>query len=169
MSVIWPNQAGAFALAQPIIMEFEGFRSKPYLCPADVPTIGYGSTRYPDGRRVTLADKPCSEAEARVWLEHSMRRVWADMQRTGAIKRSPTIHQAAAFLSLAYNIGVGCHDGVKGDFADSTLLDCFNRGDLAGAERQFVAWNKARVGGILQAMRGLTNRRMREQRLFSGK
>ena len=32
-----------------LIMESEGFRSAPYLCPAGVPTIGYGSTFYADG------------------------------------------------------------------------------------------------------------------------
>lgn len=47
-----------------LIAEFEGFSAKPYLCPAKVPTIGFGSTRYADGRKVTLQDQPISRQEA---------------------------------------------------------------------------------------------------------
>lgn len=31
-------------LAVPLVIEYEGFRSKAYLCPAGVWTIGYGHT-----------------------------------------------------------------------------------------------------------------------------
>jgi GH24 family phage-related lysozyme (muramidase) len=34
--------------------KFEGFRSGPYLCPAGVPSIGFGATFYLDGRPVRL-------------------------------------------------------------------------------------------------------------------
>ena len=47
-----------------IIKKFEGFRSKPYFCPAGVPTIGYGSTYYADGKPVKLTDAPITEAQA---------------------------------------------------------------------------------------------------------
>jgi len=35
-----------------LIKKFEGFSSKPYLCPAGIPTIGYGNTYYEDGTKV---------------------------------------------------------------------------------------------------------------------
>lgn len=35
-----------------IIKKYEGFRNAPYLCPANVPTIGFGSTFYEDGSRI---------------------------------------------------------------------------------------------------------------------
>jgi len=41
-------------LAAELCRRFEGYRAKPYLCPANVATIGYGSTYYADGRKVTL-------------------------------------------------------------------------------------------------------------------
>ena len=47
-----------------IITEFEGFSSKPYLCPAKLATIGYGNTFYRDGRKVTMIDKSITKAEA---------------------------------------------------------------------------------------------------------
>ena len=39
-----------------LIKKFEGFKAKPYKCPAGVNTIGYGSTFYPDGSKVKLTD-----------------------------------------------------------------------------------------------------------------
>lgn len=43
----------------------EGFRSDPYIpTKGDVPTIGYGSTVYEDGSRVTLADPPVTKERA---------------------------------------------------------------------------------------------------------
>lgn len=47
-----------------LIKHFESFRSKPYKCSAGVPTIGYGSTKYENGRKVTLSDKPITEERA---------------------------------------------------------------------------------------------------------
>ena len=44
-----------------LIKKYEGFSSKPYLCPAKVPTIGYGATYYPNGKAVTLKDTPIAE------------------------------------------------------------------------------------------------------------
>ena len=46
------------------IKRFEGLRLKPYLCSSGKPTIGYGSTFYPNGRRVTLLDIPITEGQA---------------------------------------------------------------------------------------------------------
>ena len=42
----------------------EGLKLKPYLCSAGVPTIGIGSTIYPDGTRVTMLDKEITEEQA---------------------------------------------------------------------------------------------------------
>lgn len=51
-------------IASGLIQRWEGFRSRPYLCPAGVATIGFGFTHYPDGRPVTLSDPPIQLAEA---------------------------------------------------------------------------------------------------------
>jgi len=39
-----------------LIIKYEGFEEKAYACPANVPTIGYGTTRYPDGRKVQYGE-----------------------------------------------------------------------------------------------------------------
>lgn len=43
----------------------EGFRSAPYIpTQGDVPTIGYGTTVYEDGKKVTLQDAPITKERA---------------------------------------------------------------------------------------------------------
>lgn len=161
--IVFPA-AVAFVLARPVIKTAEDFCTKPYLCPAGKPSIGYGSTRYEDGRPVKLGDLAISASRADVMLTYGMMRV--DKQLRPLFTRQPTAHQYAAILSLAYNVGVGCHDGVKGDLADSTLLDKFNAGDIEGAADQFPAWNKAHVKGKVVELDGLTTRRALERTLF---
>ena len=160
----WPADLDVFALAKPLIKSSEGYSAKPYLCPAGKATIGWGSTRYPNGRRVTMQDSDIEQSWAEACLTSAMVRVRQDLQK--AMKRVPSTNQAAALLSLAYNVGVGAQDGVKGDLADSTLLQKFEAGDDQGAADQFPLWNKARVSGVLQPLAGLTKRRKAERELF---
>ena len=51
-----------------LIKSFEGFYAKPYMCPASVPTIGYGTTRYPNGNKVTLKDVSITEQQGVEYL-----------------------------------------------------------------------------------------------------
>ena len=55
-------------IAAALCKQFEGYRGKPYLCPAGIPTIGYGSTYYADGCKVALTDPPMSEPDAAALL-----------------------------------------------------------------------------------------------------
>ncbi|MDJ0532783.1 MAG: lysozyme [Xenococcaceae cyanobacterium MO_207.B15] len=50
-----------------LIKKWEGFRSEAYLDPVGIPTIGYGTIRYPDGRKVGLGDT-ISEQVAEAFL-----------------------------------------------------------------------------------------------------
>ena len=52
----WPGNAAVFALCEPRIKDFEGFRAAPYRDSANIPTIGYGTILYPNGHSVTMAD-----------------------------------------------------------------------------------------------------------------
>jgi len=58
------KRPSAAKLAAEVIKEFEGYSSKPYLCPANIPTIGYGNTMYANGERVTMDDPEIDKAEA---------------------------------------------------------------------------------------------------------
>lgn len=139
------------------VARWEGFWPRAYLCPAGMPSIGYGTRRYPDGRAVRLNDPAISEAQGEAFLRASLQAL--ALKLAPLWPRPPSAHQAAAMLSLAYNIGGGA-------FAASTLLRAFNAGDMAGAAAQFLAWDKAHVGGVLTVLPGLAARRAAERALF---
>lgn len=64
----------------------------------------------------------------------------------------------AAAVSLAYNIGVGAWCG-------STARKRIDAGNVRGACDAMLAWDKARVNGVLRPVAGLTARRQRERTL----
>lgn len=140
----------ALELAVNLCKQFEGFRSEPYLCPAKVPTIGYGCTCYPNGKKVTMHDKPITEPEALDLLRHML----ASFQ-TGVLFRCPDIGTPgllAACTDLAYNIGLNA-------FGSSTLRKVINEGgDLPDIVEQFRRWNRG--GGVV--LQGLVKRREAE-------
>ena len=137
-----------------LIKEFEGFSSKPYLCPAKIPTIGYGNTFYKDGKKVTLNDKPISEIEATELLSYVAQKDFGD-KILQLVKVPLNQNQFDALVSICYNIGMG-------NFTKSTLLKKINQGDFRGASLEFEKWNKS--GGIV--LSGLVKRRLKEKALF---
>ena len=136
-----------------IIKDFEGFRSEPYLCPAQVATIGYGSTRYANGKPVLIGDKAITEAEAEKLLYDTLG------QYEDAVNKNVTVgltqNMFDALVSFVYNVG-------SGNFMKSTLLKKLNKEDYHGAADEFLKWDKA--GG--KALAGLTRRRKAERALF---
>ena len=59
-----PRKSAAKQAAE-VIKKFEGFEPAPYLCPANVPTIGYGTTIYSDGAKVSMDDDAIDESKSR--------------------------------------------------------------------------------------------------------
>lgn len=137
-----------------LIKEFESFKSKPYLCPSGVPTIGYGSTYYPDGKKVTLQDKEITEEKAFEILEYIANKDFGS-NINKVVKVPLNQNQFDALVSFAYNIG-------NGNFNSSTLLRWLNQGNYKEASMQLLRWNKSK--GI--ALSGLTKRRKAEKELF---
>lgn len=137
-----------------LIREFEGFRSKPYLCPAGVPTIGYGSTRYEDGTPVTLKDEPIDQARANAIMRTTLAREYEPaVQRY--VKVPLTQGQYDALVDFAYNAGAK-------NLLQSTLLKKLNAKNYAGASKEFEKW----VYGGGKVLPGLVRRRKAEQALF---
>lgn len=138
-----------------LIKKFEGFRSKPYLCPAGIPTIGYGSTRYQDGRAVTLKDEPITESQAAGILATTLGGYAESVDKLAQVEL--TQGQYDALVDFAYNLGAG-------RLASSTLLVKVNAGDFSGAAIEFGKWVKG--GGV--TLPGLVARREAERQLFVG-
>lgn len=142
------NQAGLS-----LIEQFEGCKLKPYLDVAKIPTIGIGTTKYPDGRVVTMNDPPITEAQAQSFLKSHLE---GDCKAvSGLVKVTLNDNEFAALVSFAYNVG-------RNALASSTLLKKLNSGDRQGAADQFLKWDHA--AGIQVA--GLTRRRQAERALF---
>jgi lysozyme len=91
-------------IAEPLIKRFEGWRSKPYLCSANVPTIGWGSTMYENGDRVTLDDPEISKERGQELFELDAERFLLQVYKACPVL---TKHQnkAAAIVSWTYNLG----------------------------------------------------------------
>lgn len=146
----------AHELAADIIKRFEGYSSKPYLCPANVATIGYGSTMYTNGTRVTMSDAEITEEQAEAMLLDTIKGVEKQVKNVLEVKLKP--HQLAALISFTYNVGIG-------NFSNSTLLAWINSNpDFSRIPEQFRRWNKG--GG--KVLKGLINRREAEVALWIG-
>ena len=137
-----------------LICEFEGLKLKPYLCSAKIPTIGYGNTYYPNGKRVTLLDDAITKEYAfeifKTIADKFAKRV-DDM-----VKTELTQNQFNALVSFAYNVGTGA-------FATSTLLKKVNvNPNDATIKNEFLKWVRANK----KVIQGLVNRRNKEALIY---
>lgn len=136
-----------------IVKKYEGFSATPYLCPARVWTIGYGSTRTPDGQPVTAETPAIDEGTAAEWMTADIEDIERQVSRL--VNVPVTENQFGALVSFTYNLGSGRLQG-------STLRLRLNRGDYEGAQAEFWKWRRS--GG--QILRGLVLRREEETALF---
>lgn len=146
-----------------LIKEFEGLHKvvgdeiHAYPDPAHgwlVATIGWGTTRYPNGVKVKQGDVITREAADELLLIEINEKANSII---GAIKQSFTLDQYCAMVSLAYNIGAS-------GFKKSVVLEKFNQGLISECADAFLLYNKAK-GKVLK---GLTRRRQAEQNVFLG-
>lgn len=146
----------ALRLAAAVCAHYEGCKLRPYTCPAGVVTIGYGTTVYPGGRRVSLQDAQITEARARELLElHLRAHCLPDVQRLcpGLVD----FGRLAAVLSWTYNCG-------EGALEKSTMRQHINAGRWLAAGVEMRKWNKG--GGVV--LNGLVRRRAEESRMLEG-
>lgn len=144
------NQAGIA-----LIKKYEGFRAKPYLCPARIPTIGYGATYYPNGSKVTMNDREITEPQAQAMLiDHLSDFVKHVNRYTTDINL--TDNQFSALVSFAYNVGIGA-------LQKSTLLKKVrtNPSDKS-IHNEFLKWSNANG----KQLAGLLKRRTEESYLY---
>ncbi len=139
-----------------LIKSFEGFRSKPYLCSANVPTVGYGSTYYPNGKKVTLNDQPITEEYA-VQLLSTMLDTY-EKAVDSYCRDDINQDQFDALVSFVYNLG-------NGSLKSSTLLKKLNVNPNDPTIRdEFMKW----VNGGGKKLPGLVRRREAEANLYFG-
>jgi len=139
-----------------VIKKWEGFMPRPYVCPAGVPTIGYGNTMYENGDRVAMDDCNIDRKRAEEILLNFVKKVEAQVLEVVEVKLKS--YQLAALTSFTYNVGIG-------NLMKSTLLikvnNCVEDQNIPD---EFRRWNKSK-GKVLA---GLTARREDEAALWLG-
>jgi GH24 family phage-related lysozyme (muramidase) len=103
------------AAALKLIKDFEGCHLDAYPDPLSggAPwTIGYGTTRYSDGRAVSKGDR-INAIEADMLLRQEVDRIAAKLRTTVPYWVEMTDAQKCALISFAYNLGAGFY-GTKG-------------------------------------------------------
>ena len=143
-------------IAAALCKQFEGYKGKPYLCPAGVATIGYGSTYYADGRKVALTDAPMSEPDAAALLLQELHHTYLP----GVLRQCPILltdeRKCNAIVDFVYNLGLG-------RLQTSTLKRKINQQDWDAAQEQLMLWTKG--GG--RVLPGLVKRRAAESALLA--
>jgi lysozyme len=157
-----------------LMHRYEGFRSRPYLCPAHIWTIGYGHVLYQEqirlpvmrveGKETPMIRKeyPLKPEDNRVWTKteiDELFRVDVGTFERGVLRLVPSVvgRQGSfdALVSISFNFGLG-------NLQKSTIRMKANRSDWDGAAEAFRAWTKG--GG--KVLPGLVKRREAEIALF---
>lgn len=133
-----------------LIKQFEGFSPTAYKDVAGIWTIGYGTIKYPNGKKVQSGDT-CTKDQAEQYLIHDTKWVVDALKPYSHLKQN----QIDALSSFIYNVGATA-------FNTSTLKKHIDSGNMDLAANEFGRWNKA--GG--KVVKGLTLRRAKERSLF---
>jgi lysozyme len=154
--------------------QFEGYRNKPYLCPANIWTVGWGEVLYQEQIRLPMVRKegytgiirkeyPLRDEDNRVWSREELESRFKNLLRSferGVLRLAPNLlgnqELFDACVALSYNIGVG-------GFQRSTLRQRILRNEsLENIAEGFMRY--VNPGSPFE--KGLTRRRKAEVALF---
>lgn len=138
------------------IHSFEGCELTAYKpLKTDVWTIGWGTTVYPNGKRVQQGDK-ITQAQADEYFKFDLKRFEDTVNEVITVPMTQNLFDA--LVSLVYNIGIGAFKGGSVD-------DKINSGDMVGA---YATWAKyVNSGG--KRIEGLVRRRNAEIAMAQGR
>ena len=136
-----------------LIKHYEGYKTKPYRCPAGLWTVGYGHV-INDGRVLpTNCNRVFLKSEIDALLTTDLKRFERGVTMYCPVQL--TQNQFDALVSFSFNLGLGT-------LQRSTVRQKIKRGDIAGAAKVLLKYNKA-SGKVL---RGLDLRRKDEYALL---
>jgi len=127
---------------------FEGFYSRPYICPAGFWTIGYGHLCKPD-------HPPITQAQAEDYLAMDMKTALVATLRLCPILAAEPERRLAAIVDFTFNLGAG-------RLQTSTLRRKINAREWDAVPGELVKW----VYGGGKVLPGLVARRKAEIALF---
>ena len=116
------------------LIDYEGFKSKPYLDSGKVATIGIGSTTYENGTKVKMTDKPISKDRA---IEISKAHVAKDeivfRKSLQSVKLTQTEYDV--YLDFTYNFG-------QANWNNSSMLRNLKSGKYVQACQSLLKFSK---------------------------
>jgi lysozyme len=139
-----------------LIKHYEGYKTKPYRCPAGKWTVGYGHL-INDGRILPVdCDRVFLKEEIDVLLASDLKR----FERGVALYCPVQLTQGMfdALVSFSFNLGLGT-------LQRSKVRQKINRNDIVGALKSWAKYNKDNG----KVMNGLNLRRQSEINLFLSK
>lgn len=142
-----------------IIENFEAFGKhndgKPYLDQVGVPTIGFGTTFYPGGKKVTMDDPEITRAQAVSYLEN-----YCNLTIIPTLQNHVTVslnqNQIDALASFIYNLGSGALIG------SHLLIQVNAKASCSAITAEFNKW----VYADHKVLQDLVERRAEEAKLF---
>ena len=158
-----------------LMHKYEGYRTRPYLCPAHIWTIGYGHVLYQEQIRLPMMrpegkadipmirkEMPLKPGDNRVWTKQEIDKLFEDDVASferGVLRLVPGSAgrqgRFDALVSISFNFGLG-------NLQRSSIRIKANRGEWEAAADAFLLWNKG--GG--KVLPGLERRRKDERALF---
>lgn len=155
---------------------FEGYRDRPYLCPAHLWTVGWGEVLYQDQIKLPVVRKegytgllrreyPLKNEDNRVWTRSELETRFKDLLvsfERGVFRLAPNLAGRQglfdACVCISYNIGLGA-------FQRSSIRQRILRDEsLESIADGFMMWTRG--GG--KVLPGLVRRRKAETALFLG-
>ena len=135
------------------IEEFEGFRAQAYICPAGVPTIGFGRT---EGVNINMTTNIETE---RKWLHNYVNIMYERVMNycNNRYNYNFNENQLLALTDFAFNLG----------FAKLVQLTASGTRTPQVIASKILEYDKARVNGVFKPLKGLTVRRRWEYELFT--
>lgn len=142
-----------------LVRKSEGLVLHPYYDQARIPTIGYGTTRYPSGKHVEISDPYISESQAEDYMEHDL---ISAASATSNMLAGLNINQNQfdSLVDFTYNLGTGA-------LHSSTLYKLIKINTLDPSIRiAFGLWNKITIDGSHVVSSDLVARRKAEADLY---
>ena len=153
-----PKPALAWEPAAKLIREFEGFSDVAYICPAGVPTIGWGTTRWPDGAAVKIGDTITRDAADGLLDNMLETQVVPALAKTIPGWKTLPAHRQNALISFAYNVGWGFY----GATGFETISKCLRESDYDAVPAALMLY----INPGTPAEAGLRRRREAEAKLW---
>ena len=153
-----PKPTLAWEPAAALIREFEGFSDVAYICPAGVPTIGWGFTQWSDTAPVKLGQTISREIADAMLSDLIENKIVPALTKTIPGWKTLTANRQNALISFAYN--VGWHFCGSPDFV--TISKCLRESDYDAVPAALMLY----INPGTSAEPGLRRRRESEAKLW---